>query len=246
MIKAKFSAIKGTILFKCNTFFCINNSTDSVTHLNAKVYDFLSDFGWDQWAWDPDLPASRCWFGRGRRIQGTDACPKGQRSKCLSSLSALPDLPKALIEVEGVCLCAGQHPVRSDRLQPADRGEGEEDPRTPVPVGGGGGGEPRAQRLPQTAHYAGVSTHTHTHTHSCRGVLTSWVWAKTEKVKLFTWPFHPLTLRVQHNVFTAVPSRLLDINNLLNSSHADRDPGPRNQSYVAKNTLDGSKYAKNH
>lgn len=55
------------------------------------------------------------------------------------------DLPKALTEVERVCLCAGQHPVRRHRLQPADRGEGEEDPWTLVPVGGGGGGKPRAQ-----------------------------------------------------------------------------------------------------
>lgn len=100
-------------------------------------------------------------------------------------LVAQPDLPKALTEVERVCLCAGQHPVRSDRLQPADRGEGEEDPRTPVPVGGGGGGKPRTQRLPQTAHYAGVSTHTHTL--RCLNLLSMRkVRAKTEKTVYMT------------------------------------------------------------
>lgn len=61
------------------------------------------------------------------------------------------------MEVNRVCLRTGQHPVRRDRLQSADRGEGEEDPWTFVSVGGGGGGKPRTQRLPQTAHHASVS-----------------------------------------------------------------------------------------
>ena len=53
--------------------------------------------------------------------------------------------------------CPGQHSLRCHRLQPADRGEREEDPRAAVPLGSGGGGEPRAQRLPQAAHHVGVS-----------------------------------------------------------------------------------------
>lgn len=51
----------------------------------------------------------------------------------------------------------GQYSLCCDWLQPADRGEGKEDPWSSLPLGSGWSGEPRAQWLPQATHHACVS-----------------------------------------------------------------------------------------
>lgn len=51
----------------------------------------------------------------------------------------------------------GEHSLCCDWLQPADWGEGEEDPWSSLPLGSCWSGEPRAQWLPQTTHHACVS-----------------------------------------------------------------------------------------
>lgn len=103
------------------------------------------DPGWDRWAWHQNLPASRCGLWRGRRVQGADESPQGE-GRCPPHLY-FSDFYFHCFSLF-VILLQGKYSLRCDRLQPADRGEGEEDPRSSVPMGSRRSRESWTQWLP--------------------------------------------------------------------------------------------------
>lgn len=124
---------------------------------------FSSDFGWDRWAGHQNLSAPWCRLWRRRGVQGADQGPEGQTVGRHHKFWVLSMFPFFFFSLYDTCFTdvyvtvVGEYSLRCDWLQPADRGEGEEDPWSSLPLGCCWGGEPRTQRLPQTTHHACVS-----------------------------------------------------------------------------------------
>lgn len=147
----------------------------------------LSDPGRDRGARDQNLSATwrRLWRGWG--VQGADQSPEGKKRTQLMADAFSPIVTDylpihpcspwfitfSLIPLFSIYPYSdfvslwgstdlyhplpGEHSLCCDWLQPADRGEGEEDSWSSLPLGSCWSGEPGAQWLPKTTHHACVS-----------------------------------------------------------------------------------------